>query len=107
MVVRPAQNLGLNFIEAVRAGKSQSGPHLIMCGGSTLTTMLFEEALIDEVVLLVYPVLLGLGKRIFEDSLVPREISLVSTRVVSSDVLMNIHQQLGSVQTEATVGASD
>ena len=39
-----------------------------MGGGRDLTSVLLEQGLVDEVLLLVYPVLLGRGKRFFSDS---------------------------------------
>ena len=96
----PVEDLGADIMEGVRGVKSKDGPDLIVWGGSTLTTMLLEQGLVDEVVLLVYPVLLGRGKRLFEDSADPRELVLVSTKVVSSAVLMNTYRHVGSLRTE-------
>ena len=98
----PVEDLGADIMEGVRGVKSKDGPDLIVWGGSTLTTMLLEQGLVDEVVLLVYPVLLGRGKRLFEDSADPRELVLVSTKVVSSAVLMNTYRHVGSLRTECT-----
>ena len=50
-------------MEGVRGVKSKEGPDLIVWGSSTLTPVLLEQGLVDEVLLLVYPVLLGRGKR--------------------------------------------
>jgi len=47
--------------------------------------------MVDEVFLFVYPVVLGRGKRFFEHGADPRELALVSTRVVSSAVLMSTY----------------
>ena len=67
-------------MESVRSIKSKDGPDLIVWGSSTLTPVLFEQGLVDEVVLLVYPVLLGRGKRFFSDSADPHKLALVSTK---------------------------
>jgi hypothetical protein len=56
--------------------------------------------------LLVYPVLLGRGKRFFSDSVDPRELALVSTKAASSGVLMNTYRPLGSLRTESFADAS-
>ena len=63
----PVEDLGADIIEGVRGVKSKDGPDLIVWGSSTLTSVLLEQGLVDEVVLLVYPVLLGRGKRFFSD----------------------------------------
>jgi len=60
----------------------------------------------DEVVLVVYPVLLGRGKRSFSDSADPRELALVSTRTTPTGVLVNTYRHVGSLRTESVAGAS-
>ena len=80
--------------------KSKEGPDLIVWGSSTLTSVLIEQGLVDEVVLIVYPVLLGRGKRFFSDSANPRELALVSTKATSSGVLINSYRHVGSLRTE-------
>lgn len=96
----PVGNLGADAIAGVRSVKSKDGPDLIVWGSSTLTRVLLEQGLIDEIVLLVYPVFLGTGKRFFENSAAPRELALVSTKVVSSTVLVNTYRYVGALRTE-------
>jgi RibD C-terminal domain len=59
-----------------------------------------ERGLVDEVLLLVCPVLLGPGKRFFSDKTHPCELALVSTKAASSGVLMNTYRYVGSLPTE-------
>jgi dihydrofolate reductase len=89
-------------MEGIRGVKSKDGPDLIVWGSSTLTSVLIDQGLVDEVLLLVYPVLLGRGKRLFSDSADPRELALVSTKAASSGVLMNTYRHVGSLRTERT-----
>ena len=96
----PVKDLGADIIESVRGIKSKDGPDLIVWGSSTLTSVLLEQGLVDEVLLLVYPVLLGRGKRFFSDSANPRELALVSTKATPSGVLMNTYRHVGSLRTE-------
>jgi dihydrofolate reductase len=96
----PVKDLGADIIESVRGIKSKDGPDLIVWGSSTLTSVLLEQGLVDEVLLLVYPVLLGRGKRFFSDSTNPRELALVSTKATPSGVLMNTYRHVGSLRTE-------
>src|SRR3982750_3136635 len=98
----PVKDLGADIVEGVRGIKSKDGPDLIVWGSSTLTSVLLDRGLVDEVVLLVYPVLLGRGKRFFADSADPRELALVSTKAMSSGVLMNVYRHIGSLRTERT-----
>jgi dihydrofolate reductase len=55
----PVKDLGADIVQGVRGIKSKDGPDLIVWGSSTLTSVLLGQGLVDEVVLLVYPVLLG------------------------------------------------
>jgi len=56
-----------DVIEQVRALKGQPGKNILMDGSSVLIHALAENDLIDEYSLLVYPVVLGGGKRVFAD----------------------------------------
>jgi dihydrofolate reductase len=93
----PVGDLGSDVIEGVRRVKSKDGPDLIVWGSSTLTCVLLEQGLVDEVVLVVYPVLLGPGKRCFSDSADPRELALVSSKATPLGVLMNTYRHVGSL----------
>ena len=97
---RPVKDLGADIIEGVRGIKSKDGPDLIVWGSSTLTSVLLGQGLVEEVVLFVYPVLLGRGKRILSDRVDARELALVSTKATSSGVLMNTYRHVGSLRTE-------
>ncbi|MFL6574572.1 MAG: dihydrofolate reductase family protein [Burkholderiales bacterium] len=101
----PVEHLGADVIAGVRGVKSKDGPDLIVWGSSTLTPVLLEEGLVDEVLLLVCPVLLGRGKRFFSDRAEPRELALVSTKAASSGVLMNTYRHVGSLPTEPSATA--
>ena len=89
-------------MEGIRGIKSSDGPDLIVWGSTTLTSVLLEQGLVDEVVLCVYPVLLGRGKRFFSDSADPRELALVSTKATPSGVLINTYRHVGSLRTESS-----
>ncbi len=95
----PVGHLGADVMEGVRRVKSQDGPDLVVWGSATLTSVLLEQGLADEVVLVVYPVLLGRGKRCFSDSADPRELALVSSKATPSGVLINTYRHVGSVRT--------
>jgi len=95
----PVGALGTDVLAGVRRIKSTDGPVLIVWGSSTLTSVLLEQGLVDEVVLVVYPVLLGQGKRFFCDSADPRELALVSTKASSTGVLVNTYRHVGPLRT--------
>jgi dihydrofolate reductase len=95
----PAEGLGSDIVAGVRRVKAMSGPHLIVWGSSTLTPVLLEHELADEILLLVFPVLLGTGKRFFSDGTPPRELALVSTKAVSSGVIISTYRPNGPLRT--------
>jgi dihydrofolate reductase len=95
----PVGDLGADVMEGVRRLKSQDGPDLNVCGSASLTSVLLEQGLVDEVVLAVYPLLLGRGKRCFSDSADAREFALVSTKATPTGVLLNTYRHVGSERT--------
>jgi dihydrofolate reductase len=95
----PVEALGADIVEGVRRIKAKNGPHLIVWGSSTLTPVLLEHGLADEVLLLVFPVLLGQGKRFFSDGTPPRELALVSTKAVPSGVIISTYKPSGPLRT--------
>jgi dihydrofolate reductase len=95
----PAKDLGTDIIASVRALKSQAGPDLLLWGSSTLTSSLFAAGLVDEVVLVVYPVLLGRGKRLLADTVDARELALVSTKSTPTGVIINVYRHVGSLRS--------
>ena len=95
----PFEGLGADIVEGVRRIKSQDGPNLILSGSSTLTSTLLEHSLADEVLLVVYPVLLGTGKRIFAEGTPARGLELVSTNALPSGVIFSMYKAVGPLKT--------
>jgi dihydrofolate reductase len=95
----PFEGLGSDIIAGIRRIKSQAGPDLILWGSSTLTSTLLEHGLADEVLLIVYPVLLGTGKRIFAEGTPPRSFELVSANALPSGVILSSYKVVGPLKT--------
>jgi dihydrofolate reductase len=95
----PFEGLGPDIVADVRRIKSQDGPDLILWGSSTLTSVLLEHGLADEVLLVVYPVLLGTGKRFFAEGASPRSFELVGTKALPSGVILTTYKATGSLKT--------
>jgi len=94
----PFDGLGPDVVEGVRRIKAMDGPSLILWGSSTLTSKLLEHGLADEVLLFVYPILLGKGKRFFSDGTPPSGLALTSTNTVSSGVLISTYTPAGPLR---------
>ena len=95
----PFEGLGPDIVEGVRRIKSKDGPDLIVWGGSTLTPALLEHGLADEVFLIIYPVLLGTGKRFFAEGTPPRSFELVSTKAMPTGVILSTYKAAGPLKT--------
>ena len=94
----PYEGVGPNLVEGIRRLKSQDGPDLVLSGSSTLTTPLLEHGLADEVMLAVYPVLLGRGKRFFAEGTPAHLFELVSTKAFPSGIIFNTYKVLGPLK---------
>ena len=95
----PFEAVGPDMAEGVRRIKSADGPDLILWGSSTLTSALLEHGLADEVLLLVYPVLLGTGKRFFAEGTPPRTFELVSTQTTPTGIVLSSYKVAGPLKT--------
>jgi dihydrofolate reductase len=95
----PFEALGPDIVEGVRRIKAKDGPDLIVWGSSTLTSMLLEHGFADEVLLFVYPVLLGKGKRFFSDGTPPCQLALAGMKAVSSGVVIGTYTPTGPLRT--------
>jgi len=97
----PFEGLGPDIIEGIRRIKSQEGPNLILAGSSTLTSPVLEHGLADEVLLAVYPVLLGTGKRFAAEGTPARAFELISTQTSPTGVLLNHYKVNGPLKNQA------
>ena len=80
-----------NVVEEVAKLKQQPGQDIGMSGSGTLVQSLLRHNLIDELNLLIYPVVLGRGKRLFEDGL-NLNLKLKQSKASSSGVLLTTYQ---------------
>ncbi|MDQ6737575.1 MAG: dihydrofolate reductase family protein [Gemmatimonadota bacterium] len=94
----PFLSIGPAIVDNVRRIKSEDGPELVLSGSSTLTTTLLEHGLADEVVLIVYPLLLGTGKRLFAEGTPAQKFELVSTNTTPSGVMLNTYKVAGALK---------
>jgi len=94
----PFEGIGPDLVNSVRGIKAKDGADLILSGSSTLTSALLEHGLADEVVLLVNPVLLGKGKRLFAEGTPPRAFALDSAQALPSGIVINTYKAAGPLQ---------
>jgi dihydrofolate reductase len=94
-----SQRLSGETADAVAGLKRSEGRDLLIQGSSSLYVPLLAAGLIDRLVLMTFPVLLGQGKRIFDGSEAPSALKLVDHFVSSSGVVTTIYQPGGEVRT--------
>jgi dihydrofolate reductase len=94
----PFEAVGSDIVAGVRRIKSHDGPDLVLWGSSTLTSTLLEHGLVDDVLLVVYPLLLGAGKRFFADGTPARAFELVSTKPMPSGIIFNSYKVAGPLK---------
>ena len=70
----------------VAALRQQEGRDVVMWGSASLVRALLAEGLVDELNLMIEPILLGGGKRIFPDDGMPRPLELVNSVTASTGV---------------------
>jgi dihydrofolate reductase len=80
-----------NVVEEIARLKQQPGQHIGMSGSGTLVQALLRHDLIDELNLLIYPVVLGRGKRLFEEGL-NLNLKLTQSKTSRSGVLLTTYQ---------------
>jgi len=85
--------------DAVAELKRSAGRDLLIQGSSTLYVPLLAAGLIDRLVLMTFPVLLGRGRRIFDGTEEPGALKLVDHFVSKTDVITAIYEPAGEVPT--------
>ncbi|MFP5353310.1 MAG: dihydrofolate reductase family protein [Actinomycetota bacterium] len=83
--------------QGVAALKEGDGPELQVHGSANLIQTLLKHELVDEFQLLVFPVLLGKGKRLFADGTIPSGLKLVDHKVASTGVTIGRYVPAGEV----------
>ncbi len=81
-----------NVAEEVSKLKQQPGQDILIYGSADLVHTLMQHDLIDEYRLMVHPVVVGSGKRLFRDGSDTKVLSLVDTKTFGSGVLVLTYQ---------------
>jgi len=90
-----SQRIGDDVVDEVRRLKASDGPALHVWGSSELLQTLIAAELVDEFRVWVFPVVLGKGKRLFENGVPPGRLTLAETRNTPKGVLVNTYHPAG------------
>jgi len=85
--------------EAVARLKQSEGPDLLTQGSSVLVQSLLAAGLVDALNLIVFPVLLGRGRRLLGETTKPGELELVSSEAWTSGAIIARYRPAGPVRT--------
>lgn len=88
-----------DLAEAVRALKATEGRDLLIQGSSEVIHTLLTQDLIDQLTVLTFPVVLGRGKRLFDEGSHPRGWTLESSDTSSTGVIVGTYRRAGEVPT--------
>ena len=84
--------------EYVAGLKEQSGPEIQVHGSGNLMQTLIKHDLIDEFQVMIFPILLGTGKRLFADGTIPAGLKLVDSKTASTGVVIARYERAGDVK---------
>jgi dihydrofolate reductase len=94
-----AELLQGDVADAVRALKAEDGGELQVHGSAGLIQTLLAEDLVDELRVILFPVTLGEGKRLFGEGAIPRSWRLTGHRTTPSGAVMLSYERAGEVET--------
>jgi dihydrofolate reductase len=88
-----------SLADAIRELKQQSGASLLTWGSGDMVRQLLAAGLVDELRLVTYPVVLGRGKRLFDDNAQAAAFTLVDSITTQTGALITRYERSGEVRT--------
>jgi len=88
-----------DIVQEIKKLKLQNGPELQVYGSSNLIQTLLKYDLIDGLRLKIFPITLGLGKRLFGDGTIPAAFKLVDSKTSTTGVIVATYERAGKVKT--------
>jgi dihydrofolate reductase len=94
----------LNNLADIKKLKNSEGSDIQVWGSSKLIQLLLKNDLVDELWLMIHPLTLGEGKKLFDNGPIPAAFTLTESTVTPSGVIIANYKRAGEVKT-GTVGA--
>ena len=88
-----------NVVDEIKKLKEQDGPDLQVHGSGELIQTLLQYDLVDEFWLKIFPVILGVGKRLLDKGTIPAAYTLVDSKTSPSGVIIATLKRAGEVKT--------
>jgi len=97
------QWLGPDIVAALRRLSQEDGPDLLIQGSADLIQTLLANGLIDEIRLMIFPLVLGKGKRLFGDDAMPAAFKLAKSQTSSTGVIIATYERAGKIEVGSFV----
>ena len=94
-----SQALKGELADAIRSLKKKDGANLLTWGSGDMVRQLVAAGLVDELQLLIYPIILGRGKRLFDENAQASSFTLAHTTSTRGGVMINRYVRSGDVRT--------
>lgn len=94
-----SKSLGAGVAQEIEKLKKSAGKNLLVIGSSKLVHTLLAHDLVDEMHLMVAPIVLGKGKRLFDENSKPQAFKLTRSVVSKSGMLLMNYIRNGQIQT--------
>jgi dihydrofolate reductase len=98
---QPSVFLNGDIAEKVANIKQQQGPDLHVWGSGNLIQTLIKHDLVDAFWLMIYPITLGVGKRLFSDGTIPMAFKVTESKVTPNGVIVVNYERAGAITTES------
>ena len=96
---KPTVFLNGDLAEKVRELKQSDGPDIQVLGSANMLQTLFKADLVDELQLMIVPITLGQGKRLFQDGTIPASFKVTSSQVSPNGIYIANYKRAGDVKT--------
>jgi dihydrofolate reductase len=96
---QPTVFLNGDVAEKVRELKQRDGPDLHVMGSADLLQTLFKNDLVDELHLMIFPITLGQGKRLFAGGTIPAAFKVTDSQISPNGIIIVNYERDGEVKT--------
>jgi dihydrofolate reductase len=87
-----------DVVQEIKKLKAQEGPYLSVQGSSNLIQTLLQNNLIDKFYLWIFPIVIGNGKKLFDQGTVPSSLKLTDSKTSSTGVIIATYEPSGEIK---------
>jgi dihydrofolate reductase len=94
-----SESLGTDIVQKLREIKNSNGKNLLVVGSSNLAQTLFAHDLVDEMHLYMAPIILGYGKRLFDEHSTPHSLKMTRSVISKTGMVLVNYERAGEIKT--------